>query len=127
MGLYGFNLFNAGFFINLVKQIMKINHLDFEIDKLTNSIENVISGEVFDTSILKLNTGDSKQIKKTDWVFDWHKELKGDSKQVYKLTTVNNPGIIHGLISLVDKQDHVFMDLIENAKFNKGKQSCIME
>lgn len=42
----------------------KIISLDFEIDKLTNSIENAISGEVFDTLIVKLRTVDSKQIKK---------------------------------------------------------------
>ena len=54
--------------------------------------------------------------------FDWHKELKDISKQVYKLTTINNPQIIHGLTSLTDKHDHIFMDLIENAKINKGKQ-----
>jgi len=29
--------------------------------------------------------------------------------------------IIHGLIGLTDKSDHIFMDLIESAKFNKGK------
>ena len=29
------------------------NYLDFEVDKLTNSIENAISGEVFDTFIAK--------------------------------------------------------------------------
>ena len=33
-------------------------YLDFEVDKLTNSIENAISGEVFDTLITKLNTVD---------------------------------------------------------------------
>ena len=82
---------------------MAIHHLDFEIDKLTNSIENVISGEVFDTAILKLSPGDGKQIKKLDWVFNWNNELKDNSKQVFKLTTINNPGIIHGLISLIDK------------------------
>ena len=101
---------------------MKVNFLDFEIDKLTNSIENVISGEVFDTTITRLHPTDGKQIKKTEWVFNWHNELKDKSKQVYKLTTINNPQIIHGLTSLTDKKDHVFMDLIETAKFNKGKQ-----
>ena len=40
---------------------------------------------------------------------------------MYKLTTVNNPTVIHGLISLTDKDDHIFMDLIESAKINKGK------
>jgi len=37
------------------------------------------------------------------------------------MTTVNNPTIIQGLLSIEDKQDHVFMHLIESAKFNKGK------
>ena len=95
-------------------------YLDFEVDKLTNSIENAISGEVFDTSIAKLNTTDSKIIKKVDWTFNWQNELKDNTKQVYKLTTVSNPNIIHGLISLTDKGDHIYMDLIESAKFNKG-------
>jgi hypothetical protein len=100
----------------------KIQHLDFEVDKLTNSIENAISGEVFDTLIIQLKPTDGKQIKKGDWVFNWQNEVKDKSKQVYKLVTVNNPNIIHGLISVTDKGDHIFMDLIESAKFNKGKK-----
>ncbi len=55
---------------------MKINYLDFEIDKLTNSIENVISGEVFDTAIVRLYPKDAKQIKKTELVFNWLLNLK---------------------------------------------------
>ncbi len=94
-------------------------YLDFEVDRLTNSIENEVSGEVFDTSIVKLTDGE--EIKKNEWVFNWHSEIKDSTKQVYKLTTINNPTIIHGLISLTDKVDHIFMDLIESAKFNKGK------
>jgi len=95
--------------------------LDFEIDKLTNSIENTQTGEVFDTEIMRLTDKDIKQIKKADWQFDWSKELKDKSKEVYKLTTVNNPTIIQGFLSIEDKQDHIFMHLIESAKFNKGK------
>ncbi|MXV13772.1 hypothetical protein [Hufsiella ginkgonis] len=95
--------------------------LDFVIDKLTNSIENTFTGEVFDTEIAMLTSTDSRQIKKADWQFDWQKELKDASKEVFKLTTVNNPKIIQGLLSIEDKQDHVFMHLIESAKFNKGK------
>jgi hypothetical protein len=37
------------------------------------------------------------------------------------LTTVANPSIIQGLVSIENKQDHIFMHLIESAKFNKGK------
>ena len=95
--------------------------LDFIIDKLTNSIENTLTGEVFDTEIVRLTSNDAKQIKKLDWQFDWLKELKDKTKEVYKLTTVNNPTIIQGLVSIEDKLDHVFMHLIESAKFNKGK------
>ena len=38
--------------------------LDFVIDKLTNSIENAISGKVFDTDVLNLCKKDKKQIIK---------------------------------------------------------------
>lgn len=95
--------------------------LDFIIDKLTNSIENTLTNEVFDTEIVRMVNVDTKQIGKAEWQFDWHKELKDKTKEVYKLTTVNNPTIIQGFISIEDKQDHVFMHLIESAKFNKGK------
>lgn len=96
--------------------------LDFIVDKLTNSIENTITGEVFDTLIVKIDSADSKLIRKKDWRFNWQKELKDGSKEVYKLTTKNNPAIIQGLISLEDKSDHIFMHLIESAKFNTGKE-----
>ena len=95
--------------------------LDFIIDKLTNSIENTLTNEVFDTEIVRMVNVDTKQIGKAEWQFDWHKELKDKTKEVYKLTTVNNPTIIQGFISIEDKQDHVLMHLIESAKFNKGK------
>ena len=95
--------------------------LDFIIDKLTNSIENSSTGEVFNTEIVKLTAHDKKEILKLEWQFDWHKEFKDKTKEIFKLTTVNNPTIIQGLVSIEDKQDHIFMHLIESAKFNKGK------
>ena len=100
--------------------------LDFIIDKLTNSIENTFTGEVFDTEIAKLTYADTKCIKKSEWQFDWQKELEDKSKETYKLTTVNNPTIIQGLVSLEDKQDHIFMHLIESAKFNIGKNKVYL-
>lgn len=99
--------------------------LEFIIDKLTNSIENTLTGEVFDTEISRLTSIETKQIKKADWQFDWLNELKDKTKEIYKLTTVNNPTIIQGLLGIEDKQDHVFMHLIESAKFNKGKKKFI--
>jgi hypothetical protein len=98
-----------------------LRHLNFEIDKLTNSIENILSGEVFDTVITGLDKSDLKIIKRSDWQFDWRLEFRASQNEVYKLTTVNNPTIIQGLLSIEDKEDHIFMHLIESAKFNKGK------
>ena len=95
--------------------------LDIEIDKITNSIENTITGEVFDTAISQLTTKDLNILVKSQWQFDWGKELSDKTKMVYKLTTVNNPTIIQGLLSIEDKMDHYFMHLIESAKFNRGK------
>ena len=100
--------------------------LDFVIDKLTNSIENTSTGEVFDTEIVRLTVKDLKHIHKSDWQFDWTKEIKDKTKEVYRLTTVNNPTIIQGLISIEDKQDHIFMHLIESAKFNKNKDKVYL-
>ena len=108
--------------MNKDKQI----ELDFEVDKLTNSIENIFTGEVFDTAIVKLAYTNRKQIRKSDWQFDWIKELQDETKEVYKLTTINNPTIIQGLVSIEDKQDHIFMHLIESSKFNKGKEKIYL-
>ena len=100
--------------------------LNFVIDKLTNSIENVVTGEVFDTEVESISIADTKQIVALDWQFKWRKELKDETKNVYKLTTVNNPGIIQGLLSIEDKEDHIFMHLIESSKFNKGKSKVYL-
>ena len=99
----------------------KIILVDIEIDKLTNSIENTVSGDVFDTDIFILSGKDIKQIHKADWQFNWQEQLKLDGRQTYKLVIRNNPKIIQGLISLSDQGDHIYMHLIESAKFNKGK------
>jgi hypothetical protein len=96
--------------------------LDFEVDKLTNSIENVITKDSFPTDITLINGTDLKTVtKKTGWQFDWKFELKQPERDVYKLTIVNNQSVIQGLISLEVKADHVYMHLVESAPFNKGK------
>jgi hypothetical protein len=104
----------------------KTNLLDFEIDKLTNSIENTLTGEVFDTEVAKVTLQERRLIKKSDWLFDWHLELKTPYKEVFKLTTVNNFGIIQGLICFEDKKDHIFLHLLESAKFNKGRRKLYL-
>lgn len=96
--------------------------LDFIIDKLTNSIENIVTGDSFMTEISILTKSDLKSINKNhNWQFNWKEEFKNPIRDIYKLTITNNPTIIQGLISLEVKFDHVYIHLIESAPFNKGK------
>lgn len=97
--------------------------LDFEVDKLTNSIENVVTGDSFQTDITLISISDLKTTTKNrGWVFDWKFEFKQPERDIYKLTIVNNQSVIQGLISLEVKSDHVYMHLVESAPFNKGKK-----
>lgn len=101
--------------------------LEFVIDKITNSIENAVTGDSFHTEVSILTKSDIRLLSnKKLWVFDWNSEIKNPKKEVFKLTIVNNPGIIQGLISLEDKNDHVFMHLVESAGFNKGKNKMYL-
>jgi hypothetical protein len=104
-----------------VKKSRKIA-LDFEVDKLTNSIQNTFSGDSFPTDVSRLVKPDLKQVtKKNGWAFNWKTELDDNTKEVYKLTISNNPNIIQGLLSLTIEPDHVYMDLLESAPFNLGR------
>lgn len=95
--------------------------LDFLIDKLTNSIENVTTGDSFQTVVSLLTTSDLKAIgRKNDWEFDWKNEFKQPEREIYKLTIAGNTSIIQGLMSIEIKSDHVYLHLVENAPFNKG-------
>ena len=49
-------------YLTVVKK--KKHLLDFEVDKLTNSIENVLSGDSLPTDVLLLKRTDLKQILK---------------------------------------------------------------
>ncbi len=96
--------------------------LDFVIDKLTNSIQNTISGDSFTTEVSRLTKGDIKQVtKKNGWNFNWKQEFNNNSREVYKLTITNNPTIIQGLLSFSVKPDHIYMELVESAPFNLGR------
>jgi len=96
--------------------------LDFEIDKITESIENTETGETLDTLVLPVTKADLEEItKKNGWLFDWKQEFSESEKQVYKLVTEQEPKTIHGLASFEKLKDHVFMHLIENAPINRGK------
>ena len=95
--------------------------LYFVIDRLTNSIQNTISGDSFATEVLRLTQTDLKGLtKKAGWNFNWKAELADDTRDVFKLTIINNATIIQGLLSVSIEPDHVYMHLLENAPFNTG-------
>lgn len=100
--------------------------LDFEVDKLTNSIENVVTGDSFLTDVSLVTVQDLKKVTtKNKWMFDWKFEFKQAERDIYKLTIVNNQNIIQGLISLEIKFDHVYMHLVESAPLTRGNQKFI--
>ena len=103
-------------------------HLDFVIDKLTNSIQNTISRDSFATEVSRLTKVDLKQvIKKNGWSFHWKQEFDNNAREVYKLTITNNPTIIQGLLSFSVKSDHIYMELVESAPFNLGRNNFMKE
>jgi len=96
--------------------------LAFEIDKITESIENAETGETLDTLVLPVTQADLKETsKKNGWLFDWKLEFSKPEHQVYKLVTEKEPETIHGLLSLERKEGFILMNLIESSPFNIGK------
>ncbi len=96
--------------------------VDIEIDKLTNSLENVITGDSFQTDVSMVDKNDIKSVtKKNGWLFNWKAEYKQPERDVYKLTISGNLEIIQGLISITEREDHVYMHLIESSPFNLGR------
>lgn len=97
-------------------------YIGIQIDRLTNSIINTISGDSFQTEIFPATKEDLKGItKKGGWKFNWKEETKLNDRQVYKLTIEGNRNVVQGLISISDYNDHIFLHLIESAPFNYGK------
>lgn len=95
--------------------------ISIEIDKLTNSIESRITGEFFDTEFHRLFKADKKQVKKSDWYYDWQTEMGINNREVYKLTVAGDKENIQGMLSISVENDHVFVNFVESAKFNQGK------
>lgn len=97
-------------------------YLEIKIDKLTNSIINRISGDCFPTDVHHLSKLDLKNLtKKKGWLFNWNYEYNQKDRETFKLTIRDNPEIIQGIISISDLKDHFYINLIENAPFNRGK------
>lgn len=110
------------FLVNLLRVKRSKYHIGIQIDRLTNSIVNTISGDSFETEILPVTKEDLKGVsRKAGWNFNWKAEGKLGDRRVHKLTIQGNRNIIQGLLSISDYDDHIFMHLIESAPFNFGK------
>lgn len=95
---------------------------NFTIDKLTDSILNTVSGDSFQTEVQRLTKPDLNNLaKKYGWNFDWKKELQQNDRETYKLVIASSPAVIQGLLSVSVKTDHVYMNLLESAPFNIGR------
>ena len=95
---------------------------DFEIDKLTHSLEDTATGDILLTEVLPLEKTDLSVIsKKMGWKFNWQTEYAAQEKQVFKLILQKEPKIIQGLICFEKRAGHIFMPLIETAPHNFGK------
>jgi hypothetical protein len=88
----------------------------------TGSIQHSLTGVAFGSCITFVESTNRHQIKATDWLFDWHSELCRKDRHVLKLTLLQEPSVIQGLVSITDKGDHIYMHLIESVTWNKGKK-----
>ena len=94
----------------------------FYIDKITKSIEEVLTNRNFDTEVLLLSHNDLKIVtKKNEWFFNWKLEYNQAGHRVYKLN-IKGHEIIQGLISIEPMDNYVEMHLLENAPHNYGSK-----
>lgn len=82
----------------------------------------VETGQEFATQVTPLTAKEAAVLVKADFGFDWQKERRDKTRFVYKLTTVQQPHVIQGLISVEvrAKECFVYLHLVETARFNRG-------
>jgi hypothetical protein len=102
--------------------MVKRRKLGFIVDKLTNSIENTLTGEKLETEIVLLTTNDLIRLRTLTWAFDWTLELLEPGREVYALVKKIEPDEWQGFVSFSNEADHVFMHLLESAPFNRGRE-----
>lgn len=91
--------------------------IDIFIDKLTNSIQDRLTEETFETDVIEATFEELKNLK--GWHFGWAKE--SHQYKIYKLIQRDMPSVIHGLISLEVQRGYVYVSLAESAPHNFGK------
>lgn len=92
--------------------------LNEPIDKLTKSIEEVATGESFDTDITPATATDIRRLGK-DWNFNWKQESK--QHEVFKLVAPQPGADTQEMMSLNRMPDHVHLNLLESHPQNVGR------
>jgi hypothetical protein len=88
------------------------------IDKLTDCIEEISTGEKKETALEEATLGELQKLNKR-WLFDWGYEYQFEERKIYKLL-IKNDTVIQGLVSLELRDGHLEMHLIESAPHNLG-------
>jgi hypothetical protein len=88
------------------------------IDELTNSIRHRALNISVETVIERIKPTEIAQLK--NWQFDW--QYENSKNDLYKLTVIEQPDEIQGVISIEIRKGYIFVSLVENAPFNIGKE-----
>ena len=96
--------------------------LDIEIDILSESVVEVLTGKIFKTHVSKASIEFMNKIhKKNGWKFNWKKEAKLHNRNIFKLTLKSKRLILLGLLCIETKEDHIHIHLVENSPDNVGR------
>lgn len=78
--------------------------------------------KAFVSAIIEKAEPEDMPLKKNGWQFNWKKLFKTESVEIYKLTLIESPLVIQGLIMLTLMNDEmIYMNNIEVAPHNIGK------
>lgn len=92
------------------------------IDKLTECIEEVATGNLLETEFQPASSTDLKPLfKKDGWSFVWRSFLKYPQRKIYKLVLKSDAiARIQGLISIEEAEGFVEVHHAESAPHNRG-------
>jgi hypothetical protein len=92
------------------------------IDKITECIEEVATGNLFETEFLRVGASDLRPLfKKDGWIFIWKSFLKYSERKIYKLVLKEDATLrIQGLISMEELGGFIEVHHAESAPHNRG-------
>jgi hypothetical protein len=92
-------------------------------DQRIDAIIEVATGKSFSTLVAP-TTVDEFQSLGIDWQFDWIAEF--NRGEVFKLIVPKLGRQIHGLISLSPREDHIWINVVENHPENIGRRKSTL-